>query len=75
VTVDSFQEDVTGATDTAPAVFTRFTKTISVARTTWVAVTPVGSDVRSNWRKAVFPLPTYRLERYPKFVVLRVALT
>jgi hypothetical protein len=55
----------TGETVTAPEAFTRFTKTVSIARETCAEVVPAGSVLRSNCRKVVLPLPTYRFESAP----------
>jgi hypothetical protein len=75
VTVPSLHAEVTGTRFTVPPAFTRFTKTVSVARCTCPAVSPPGSVLRSNCSSAVLPLPTYRLESAPKFVVARAELT
>ena len=58
VTLYSPHAAVTGEMVTDPAVFTRFTKTVSVARETCAEVVPADSVVKSNWRKVVLPLPT-----------------
>jgi hypothetical protein len=58
VTLYSPHAAVTGEIVTEPAAFTRFTKTVSVARETCADVVPAGSVAKSNWRKVVLPLPT-----------------
>jgi hypothetical protein len=65
VTLYSPQAAITGETVTEPAVFTRFTKTVNVAREICDEVVAAGSVVKSNWRKVVLPFPTYRLESVP----------
>jgi hypothetical protein len=46
------------SSDTVPGVVMRLTKSVSEARAIWLDVVAAGSDVRSNWRKLVLPLPT-----------------
>jgi hypothetical protein len=58
VTLYSPHAAVTGEIVTVPPAFTRFTKTVNVARDTCAEVVPAGSVVKSNWRKVVLPLPT-----------------
>jgi hypothetical protein len=48
VTLYSPHAAVTGEIVTEPAAFTRFTKTVSVARETCAEVVPTGSPVKSN---------------------------
>jgi hypothetical protein len=65
VTLYSPHAAVTGEIVTVPPAFTRFTKTVNVARDTCADVVPAGKVVKSNWRKVMLPLPTSRLERVP----------
>jgi hypothetical protein len=65
VTLYSPQLADTGETVTEPAVFTRFTNTVKLARVTCAEVVPPGSVDRSNCKNAVLPLATYRFESVP----------
>jgi hypothetical protein len=69
VTESSFHAVVTGFKSSAPAVFTRFTYKRSVAEAIPPEVVPAGSDPRLNWISAMFPLPTARFVKLPKFVL------
>ena len=69
VTVNSAHALVTGCTSTDPAVFTRFTYRISVARAICPEVIPAGKVERSNFVSAVLPLPTCRFVWFPKLVL------
>ncbi len=68
VTMYSPQVEVMGETERRPGVSARLTKRRRVARETWVAEAPAGRVERSNWRSAVEPEPTTRLERVPKLM-------
>jgi hypothetical protein len=75
VTLLSENPATSGASDSVPAVYTRFTHTYIVAFDTCPLVVPLGRFNKSKRRYAVLVEFTARFDREPKFVLGNVLVT